>query len=266
MIEFVDQIEGVALERLVIDAGIRHVEIEDRGQDVEHGDHRQGHFADRVDAGIDQREVEGEQGGGDIGLDQGAADDDAEDDGADGEAFDPAVGDDEQAMRQVFGEDAVFGRRVGRGAEADDGVGDERMGAEEHQAAADDLDRVADEHDPPFRHRVGEGADESSEQHIRNREKGFQQRLVLGRRLHFTQGGNRRDEQGVVGQRGKELRGHDDVKAKRHLVSSLVSYITLVEGYTTPSVGRKACAALGVVHVRAWPLPGVEKATLRRRR
>jgi hypothetical protein len=34
--------------------------------------------------------------------------------------------------------------------------------------------------------------------------------------MHFTQGGNGNDEQGVVGKRGKKLRCHDDVKAEGH--------------------------------------------------
>ena len=47
---------------------------------------------------------------------------------ADRRALDPAVGDDELLRRQQLGQDAVLGRRVGGGAEADDGVG-ERAGA-----------------------------------------------------------------------------------------------------------------------------------------
>ena len=54
------------------------------------------------------------RGLGDLRLDQRAAEDDAEDDGADREPLDPAVGDDQQARRQVFGEDAVLGRGVCR--------------------------------------------------------------------------------------------------------------------------------------------------------
>ncbi len=96
---------------------------------------------------------------------------DAENDGADGQALDPAIGDDEQAVRQVFGEDAVLGRRVAGGAEADDGIGEQRVGTEEHHAAADDLDRVADQHDPALGHRVGKGADEGGEDNVGNGEE-----------------------------------------------------------------------------------------------
>jgi hypothetical protein len=52
----------------------------------------------------------------------------------------------------------------------------------EHHRAADDLDAVADEHHPPLRHRVGEGADESGKRDVRDREKGLQQRIVPVRR------------------------------------------------------------------------------------
>ena len=39
MIEFVDQEDRVLFERLVIDAGVGDVEIEDGGENVEHGNH-----------------------------------------------------------------------------------------------------------------------------------------------------------------------------------------------------------------------------------
>ena len=222
VVEFVDQIERILLERLVIDAGIRHVEVEDSGDQIKDTDDGDGHFADGIDACVDQRKVESKQRLGNARGDEHAADDDAEDDGDDCQTLDPAVGDDQQAVRQVFGQDAVLGRRIGGGAKADDGVGEQWMNHEEHHGAADDLDRVADEHDPPLRHRVGEGADERSEDDIGDREEGLEQGFVRGRRIHFAQGGNGGDQQCVIGQRGKELRGHDDVEAERHVNSGLV--------------------------------------------
>jgi hypothetical protein len=75
--------------------------------------------------GINQWKIESKKLLGNFRTNQRAADDYAQDDGSDGQALDPAVGDDEQAVRQVFGQDAVLGRRVGSGAEADDGVGGE---------------------------------------------------------------------------------------------------------------------------------------------
>ena len=188
---------------------------------------------------------------GDFRADQRTADDDAEDDGADGQAFDPAVGDDEQAVRQVFGQDAVLGRRVGGGAKADDGIGKQRMGAEEHHAAADDLDAVADQHAPALGHRVGKGANEGGEHDVGNGEEGLEERFVFRRRLHLTQRGDGGNQQGVVGQRGKKLRGHDDVEAERHEI--FVSYMTLGEVYTTLRIRRKACAIVAVMHRCASP-------------
>ena len=104
--------------------------------------------------------------------------------------LDPAIGDDEQAVRQIFGEDAVLGRRIGRRAEADDGIGEQRVGTEEHHAAADDLDRVADQHDPALGHQVGKGADKGGEDDVGNGEESLEQRFVFGRRLHLAQGGD----------------------------------------------------------------------------
>ncbi len=75
VVEFVDQEERVLLELLVIDAGVRYVEVEYGRHDVEQdADDSQGHFADGVDAGVEQREVEGQQVLGDVGADQHAAD------------------------------------------------------------------------------------------------------------------------------------------------------------------------------------------------
>ena len=74
---------------------------------------------------------------------------------------------------------------------------------------------------PPLGHRVGEGADEGGEQDVGNGKEDLQQRLVLGRRLHLAQGGDGGNQQGVVGERRKKLRRHDDVKAERHVSSGL---------------------------------------------
>jgi len=121
------------------------------------------------------------------------------------------------------------------------------VGTEEHHAAADDLDRVADQHDPALGHRVGKGADKGGEDDVGNGEERLEQRFVFGRRLHLAQGGDGGNEQGVVGKRRKELRGHDDIEAERH--EKFVSYITLGEVYTTLRNRRKACAVRGLVHV-----------------
>jgi hypothetical protein len=94
------------------------------------------------------------------------------------------------------------------------------MHIEEHQAAAEDLDAVADEHHAPFRHGVGEGADKGRQGDVGDGEEGFQQRFVLCRRAHVAQDGDGSNQQGVVGQRGKKLRRHDDVKTLVHSVAT----------------------------------------------
>jgi hypothetical protein len=179
VVELADQVPGVLVQDLVVDAGFRDVEVEDRCDQVEKADEQQSAISLIVSMPVS---ISGKSKLSsalrDRGLDQRAADDDAENDGADGQPLDPAVGDDQQAVRQVFGEDAVLGRRVGGGAEADHGVGDQRVDGEEHHRAADDLDRVADEHDPPLGHRIGKGADEGGEGDVGDGEEGLQQRLV----------------------------------------------------------------------------------------
>ena len=79
------------------------------------------------------------------------------------------------------------------------------MDVEEHHCAPDDLDGVADEHDPAFRHRVGEGTDEGRQCDIGDGKKSFQKRFVGRRSVHLTQGGDGNDQQSVVGKRGKKL-------------------------------------------------------------
>lgn len=74
------------------------------------------------------------------------------------------------------------------------------MRAKKHQAAAKNLDAVTDEHHPPFRHGVSKRTNEGGEQDVGNREESFEQRLVFGWRLHFTQSGNRCNQKGVVGE------------------------------------------------------------------
>jgi hypothetical protein len=207
MPELVDQVDGIRLERLVVHAGVRDVEVEQGGQEVKNADDAERHFDRGVDRRVDDGEVEGQQG---------LPEDRAEDDGADRESLDPAVGDDQQAVRQVLGQDAVLGRRIRGGTEADDGVGEQRVNVEEQEEAAGDLDRVADEHDAPLRHRVGKGADEGGQGNVGHGEEELEQGLIARRRLHLAQGVDGGDQEGVVGQRGKELRRHDDEETEGH--------------------------------------------------
>ena len=104
---------------------------------------------------------------GHVGVDQHAAEHRAEDDRGHGEALDPAVRHHELAVRQVLGEDAVLRRRIRRGAQADHGVGKQRMRRPSSiMHAADDLHAVGDEHHLALGQAVGEGAHARREHHV----------------------------------------------------------------------------------------------------
>ena len=95
-------------------------------------------------------------------------------------------------------------------------VREQRMGAEQHQQAADDLDRVRDEHHRALGHRVGEGADDRRQDHVEQREHRRQRRDVPRGRAAGSQQLDRGDQQCVVRQRAEELRRHDGVEAFFH--------------------------------------------------
>jgi hypothetical protein len=119
-------------------------------------------------------------------------------------------------MRQQLGEDAVLGGRIRRGPQPDDGVGQQRVRAEQHQQAAQHLDRIAQEHHPPLGQGIGKGAHEWCQHHVKQREHGHQcSALPLGGAVAAQQfhGG---DEQGIVGQRAEKLRCHDGVETALH--------------------------------------------------
>ena len=142
----------------------------------------------------------------------------------DRQALDPAVGLDQLRRRQQLGQDAVLGRRVGRGAEADDRVGQQRVGAEQHHQAADHLDACWRRTSPcPWaRHR------RRRRRRARARRRTARTSAPAPARCHSAapdaaqqlDGG---DEQGVVGQRAEELRRHDRVEASFHARRSGVS-------------------------------------------
>ena len=157
------RIGGQVLQR---HAGARHLEVEERGDGIHDHDDGDRRFGRRIDAGIDEREVEVQEHPGNVGVQQQPAEHGAQYDGGDGEALDPAVRDDELLVRQVFGQDAVLRRRIRRGTEADDRVGRERIEAPQHQHAADDLDAVGEEHHLALRQAVGERANVRREQHV----------------------------------------------------------------------------------------------------
>ncbi len=155
-------------------------------------------------------------GAGDARCDEHAAEHGAEDDGRDGQAFHPAIGPYQSFRRQVFGEDAVFGGRVGRRAEAGQAVCEQRVDADQHGDAARHLDRVADEHHAALGQRVGKSADERREHDERQDERLLQNGRVPARRVHLFQQGDGGKQQCVVGERGEKLRCEDGVEAAIH--------------------------------------------------
>ena len=203
-------------QRLQRRFGARDAQVEQGGDDVERDDQGDRRFRRARDAGVEHRDVEREQVARDDVAEQLAAEHHAEDDRQDRQALDPAVGLDQLRVRQQLGQDAVLGGRVRRGAQADDAVGKQRMGAEQHQQAAHDLDRVRDEHDRALGHRVGEGADQRRQDHVEQREHRRQRRDVPRGRAAGPQQLDGGDEQCVVRQRAEELRRHDRVEAFFH--------------------------------------------------
>ena len=61
------------------------------------------------------------------------------------------------------------------------------MGGEEKKTAADDLDRVADEHYPSFCHAVRKSADERRKDHVEQYEHEFEHRGEIGRSVQVQQ-------------------------------------------------------------------------------
>ena len=93
------------------------------------------------------------------------------------------------------------------------------MQAGKHQCTTEDLDGVADQHHTPLRHGVGKGANKTSEQNVRSCKKEFQQGNLFCRGMEVPQDRDGSNQQRIVCQRRKKLRGHDDIKAQTHVVS-----------------------------------------------
>jgi hypothetical protein len=173
------------------------------------------------------------------------ADHHAQDDGADRQALDPPVGLDQLRRRQQLGQDAVLGRRVGRRAEADDGVGHQWVAAEQHHQAADHLDAVGDEHHPALGDRVGKCADEGRQHHIEEGEHRHQCGRLPGRRTVAAQQLDGGDEQCVVGERAEELRRHDGREAFFHRALACAT-----DGYRCDVSGRPLAVSGGLTGAR----------------
>ncbi len=214
--EVTHQRQRVGRQRPQRRLGARNAQVEGSGDHVDQHHGRDRRLGRGVDAGVEEREVQPQQHARQARPDQLAADQDAQDDRRDRQPLDPAVGLDQLRRRQQLGEDAVLGRRVGRRAQTDHRIGQQRVAAEQHHQAAQHLDAVADEHDPALGHRVGEGADEGRQQHVEQREHRRQGRHLPGRRVRRLQQLDGGHQQRVVSQRAEELRRHDGVETLLH--------------------------------------------------
>ena len=234
-LEIAHQAEQAVGDRLQRRFRARDAQVEGSGQCIQ-GDHRRdGRFGRCINSGVDPRQIEGQQVAGDAVADQLPAEQDAEDDRQDGQTLDPAIGLDQLRVGQQLGQDAVLGRRVSGGAKPDDGIGHQRVAAEQHHQAADDLDQVREEHHPALGQRIGNRADERGQDHIEQREHGHQcGGLPCGLPRAFQQL-HPRHEQRVVSQRAEKLRRHDGVKTFFH---SLVALSFRVGMMTKPCIRR----------------------------
>ena len=126
------------------------------------------------------------------------------------------IGGDQFFGGEQFGQDAVFGRRIGRRAETDHPIRDQRMHVEKHQPASDDFDHVGDEHDAALGQGIGEGADESGKHNIRQHEEQLQQRRHPLGGMHLRQQRDCCDQQGIIRKRRKKLCRYDGVETAIH--------------------------------------------------
>ena len=55
VVEFMEQIDRILFQRLVVDAGIRDIEIEQRSDQVQRTNDNQRHLGHGIDAGVDHR-------------------------------------------------------------------------------------------------------------------------------------------------------------------------------------------------------------------
>ena len=124
-----DQPHRRALLVRIARAGVRDPEVERRGREVHGHDDRDRRFAGRVDAGVDHGMSNDSSIAAIFGDTSTPPTTEPRMIEPTVEALDPAVGDDQLLRRQQLGEDAVLGRRVGRRAEADQRIGEQRVRA-----------------------------------------------------------------------------------------------------------------------------------------
>jgi hypothetical protein len=201
---------------VVARAGVHHAQVQHAGHQVGQHDHEHRRAHRGVgDAALGRREP---QQPGDRVLVRGnqAAQDRAENHRDHGAAFDPAVRRHQPPGRQDFGQDPVLGRRIGRGAKADDAVGEQGIGLGQDQRAAEHLDRVRHQHHAALGKHVGEGAGKGRQQDVRQHEAHLQHRRHPAGKGQRRDQRDAQDEQRAVGQRRKELGPNDGEEGGFH--------------------------------------------------
>lgn len=163
--EILDGGDRLEIGARVTNACVGNRQVDGGGKCVDDADDKESRF--RIGIQTDCRQVEDLK---DITrhfrLDQNAAQHNAQNDGYDCQTFDPTIGDNQFFRWKKFGENAVLGRRICCCADADDGVGQKRVGAEKHEQTAKDFDRIGDEHHAALGHQIGEDADPGGQSHI----------------------------------------------------------------------------------------------------
>ena len=201
-------------------AAVGHADVEQGGQRVDRQQRAQrpAQCAGRAD-GHGHEPLPADLGKGRIERDrthQQPADPGAEQGRADHRHLQPAVGRDQPLRADQLGDQAVLGRRIGRRAQADHHEGGDRMQARQQRQHTQHLDAVHPRHQPRLREGIGQRPEQRRQQHIRQREPELQHRRPPAGQAALLQHGDGHDQQGVVGQRGGELGGNQQVKARRH--------------------------------------------------
>ncbi len=116
-------------------------------------------------------------------------------------------------------QDSILRRRVGRGADTDQAVGNERVETEQHAQRTDHLESVGEEHHSALGARVGERSHERGEQNVGADKELLQDRRRPVRVMIDSQECQRAEQQRVVRHRGEELRqqhGDHAARPERH--------------------------------------------------
>ena len=207
----------IAFLQLVVNGNPGDVQVDGCRDGIQQQDDDNCQFGRRIDAGFDQRQVDARENvGGELGADHNAAEDGPEDDCGHRQTFHPAVGEHQFLVREVFGQDAVLGRRIHRGADADETVGQQRVRAHQHGDAAQQLDCVGHEHHATFGQGVGERAHEWRQHNVGENEKLLQHGRLPSLRMQARQQCNRGEQQGVVGKGREKLGCQDGVEPAVH--------------------------------------------------